>query len=124
MDLSGLVEGDDDHPDIDVSPKSPIGGFARCGPHRAKFIAETVWNIKDLLVSLGSDLVLRAGNHGEVIRGLIKGFKAKGFKVGAVWTTGLVGSEEVDQERGVAAVCGEQKVDFKLWADEKYFIDE
>jgi deoxyribodipyrimidine photo-lyase len=123
MDLSGLV--DEKYADQYVTPaRSRVGHFARCGPHRAKFIAETIQNLKSSLESLGSGLVLRAGNHGKVVNDLMEGFEKHDLKVGAVWTTGLVGSEEEEQERSVSSVCKNQGVDFKIWTDEKYFIDE
>lgn len=123
MDLSGLA-GDEASEHDQVYTRSPVGHFARCGPHRAKFIAETVWSLKGSLEALQSGLVLRAGDHGKVVSDLVEGFKKNQLRVGAVWTTGLVGSEEDDQERAVSAVCKDQDVDIKIWADEKYFIDE
>jgi deoxyribodipyrimidine photo-lyase len=124
MDLSGFVHDDDMDLCDNASTKSRVGHFARCGPHRAKFIAETVWNLKTSLEALGSGLVLRAGDHGKVVSGLVEGFKKQQLQVGAVWTTGLVGSEEMDQEGVVSAVCRDLDVNFKTWPDEKYFIDE
>jgi deoxyribodipyrimidine photo-lyase len=125
MDLSGFVnDADVEHYRDDISTMSRVGHFPRCGPHRAKFIAETVWDLKCSLEALGSGLILRAGDYGKVLSILIEGFKEKQFRVGAVWTTGLVGSEEADQERAVAEVCKDQDADFKIWPDEKYFIDE
>lgn len=124
MDLSGFVSDDDTDQYVGMSCRSRVGHFARCGPHRAKFIAETVWNLKSSLEALGSGLILRAGDHGKVVKSLVEGFKKQQLQVGAVWTTGLVGSEETDQEGVVAAVCRDQDVAFKIWPDEKYFIDE
>ncbi|KAB5560128.1 putative cryptochrome [Coniochaeta sp. 2T2.1] len=126
MDLSGFVDDDDEDLDQygEISPRSRVGHFARCGPHRAKFIAETVWDLKSSLEDLGSGLVLRAGDHARVVSSLVKGFRKNLYKVGAVWITGLVGSEEVGQERAVSEACKSLDVDFKLWSDEKYFIDD
>lgn len=125
MDLSGFVDATDaEQYRGDVSNRSRVGRFPRCGPHRAKFIAQTVWDLKCSLEALGSNLVLRAGDHGTVLRAIIEGFKAKQIHVGAVWTTGLVGAEETDQEAAAAKACKELDVDFKIWPDEKYFIDE
>ncbi|KAH8907881.1 cryptochrome [Coniochaeta sp. PMI_546] len=124
MDLSGLVSDDDTDQYVGMSCRSRVGHFARCGPHRAKFIAETVWNLKSSLEALGSGLILRAGDHGKVVKSLVDGFRKHQLQVGAVWTTGLVGSEETDQEGVVAAVCRDQDVAFKIWPDEKYFIDD
>lgn len=125
MDLSGFVDAEDveQHCD-DVSARSLVGGFPRCGPHRAKFIAETVWDLKCSLEALGSGLVFRAGDHDTVLSTLIEGFKEQQLHVGAVWTTGLVGSEESHQEAAAAKACRDRGVDFRIWPDEKYFIDE
>lgn len=124
MDLSGFVDDGDADDYVGLSAKSRVGHFARCGPHRARFIAETVWNMKCSLESLGSGLVIRAGDHSKIVRDLVEGFEKKELHVGAVWITGLVGSEETDQEQSVSEVCVTHGVDFKVWPDEKYFIDE
>ena len=125
MDLSGFVDGGDlDSHHDEFSARSRVGHFPRCGPHRAKFIAETVWHLKHSLEDLGSGLLLRVGDHDAALTTLLEGFQEKQLRVGAVWTTGLVGSEEADQETAVAKGCENHDVNFKIWADEKYFIDE
>jgi deoxyribodipyrimidine photo-lyase len=35
-----------------------------------------------------------------------------------------VSKEEVDDQNAVASVCSENNINFKLWQDEKYYIDE
>ena len=44
--------------------------------------------------------------------------------VTAVWLTEEEGVEEKREERDVRRVAKKAGVDFKLWIDEKYFIDE
>jgi deoxyribodipyrimidine photo-lyase len=125
MDLSGLVkEGDSEGRDERFRAWSHVGHYPRCGPYRAKFIAETVWDVKASLEAIGSGLVLRAGDVGAAISTLIEGFAEKQLRVGAVWTTALVGSEEADQEIAIAKACERTGTHFKIWEDEKYFIDE
>ena len=106
--------------------RSQVGGFWRCGPHRAKFLAESVWDMKQGLERLGSGLCIRVGSTSDVIKALIPqlGGSGKGLKVKAIWMTGEEGVEESHEERGVRDACTEADVDFKLWNDEKYLIDE
>ncbi|KAJ4182587.1 hypothetical protein NW755_010354 [Fusarium falciforme] len=103
---------------------SQVGRFWRCGPHRAKFTAESVWDLKDSLEDLGSGLVLRIGGFSDVVRQLIQALNDNHHSVDAVWMTEDVSSEEVDDQDSVSAVCSEKSVGFKLWRDDKYFIDD
>src|ERR1700760_2958865 len=48
--------------------RSRVGKFWRCGPHRAKFLAEGVWDLKESLEGIGSGLCIRAGQPDEIIR--------------------------------------------------------
>ncbi|KAK1775691.1 cryptochrome DASH [Copromyces sp. CBS 386.78] len=122
IDLSGFVpEGSENpHP----APKSAVGGYARCGPYRAKFLAESVWDLKTSLQSNGSDLLVRVGTYKDAVKSLVEGLKAKECQVGAVWMTSHEGSEEKSDEKDVASFCASSGIDFKLWDDEKYFIND
>lgn len=105
--------------------RSPVGGFWRCGPHRAKFLAESVADLKESLRGVGSDLEIRVGMVGEVVSKLIDGFnESDESTVGAVWMTSEEGVEERREEKDVKRTCAENGVDFRLFGDEKYFIDE
>jgi deoxyribodipyrimidine photo-lyase len=104
--------------------RSPVGGYWRCGPHRAKFLAQSVWNLKGSLENLGSGLVMRIGMLDEVLQGLIEGLAEKEQKVSAVWLTAEVAVEEKREEKAISSVCEKHGVEFKAWLDEKYFIDE
>ncbi len=44
-------------------------GAAKMGPHRAKFIAEAVAELRSSLQALGSDLMVAVGRPEEVIAG-------------------------------------------------------
>jgi deoxyribodipyrimidine photo-lyase len=100
--------------------RSAVGGFWRCGPHRAKFLGESVWDVKEGLEGLGSGLVIRVGRVGEVVKSLMEELDGD---AGALWMTSEEGVEEKREEREVRAVM-KGKGAFKLWTDEKYFIDE
>lgn len=106
--------------------RSEVGKFWRCGPHRAKFLAESVWEVKTELEKAGSGLVLRVGLLGQVIEDLLKRFQQGDDKVSvsAVWMTEEEGVEEKREERDVRRATEKFGIDFRLWLDEKYFIDE
>ena len=60
---------------------------------------------------------------GEVITRLLESEDSE-LKVGVVWMTGEEGDEEKKEERDVNSACAKNGVDFKVWVDEKYFVDE
>ena len=104
--------------------RSDVGGFWRCGPHRAKFVAESIWDLKTSFESLGSGLVIRVGQFSDTLKSLVEGLKADGLKVGATWMISQEGSEEKQEERSISTYCARENIDFKSWVDEKFFIDE
>jgi deoxyribodipyrimidine photo-lyase len=106
--------------------RSEVGGFWRCGVHRSKFLAESVWDLKTELEKVGGGLVIRVGLAGQVVQDVLQQFKqAHGSEsVSAVWMTGEEGVEEKLEERDVRMAAEKAGVDFRLWVDEKYFIDE
>ncbi|GJC82826.1 putative cryptochrome DASH, mitochondrial [Colletotrichum liriopes] len=104
--------------------RSQIGKFWRCGPHRTKFVAQSVWNLKESLESVGSGLSLRAGKFGDVVGDLLQSFADKQQKVGAIWMTAEEAVEEKQDEGAVSVACEKHGVAFKTWLDEKYFIDD
>lgn len=105
--------------------RSGVGRFWRCGPHRAKFMAEAVWDLKDNLRGVNSDLCIRVGMVGEVVQELVRKFNERNdSSVGAVWMTLEDTTEEKQEEANVRAACSEADVEFKTWKDEKYLVDE
>jgi len=106
--------------------RSEVGKFWRCGPHRARFLAESVWDLKTDLEYQGSSLVLRAGLVGDVLEDMLAGFKnsEKETQVVGIWMTDEEGVEEKREERAVRRIADKQGIDFRLWVDEKYFIDD
>lgn len=101
-----------------------VAGYWRTGPFRAKFIAESVWDLKQSLEQLNSGLLLRVGSPVEVVKQIIEAFKDKSQKVGGVHLTEEKSSEEIDEQLNVEEFCNTEGIEFKLWVDEKYFIDE
>ncbi|KAI9670902.1 MAG: hypothetical protein M1817_003787 [Caeruleum heppii] len=104
--------------------RSQAGGFWRCGPHRATFLAETVWDLKTSLDGVGSGLELRVGMLGDVVRDLLAAFKKTDGQVVEVWMTNEEGVEEKREERDVRRLVEAEHIKFKLWVDEKYLIDD
>lgn len=104
--------------------RSAVGRYWRCGSHRAKFLAESVWDLKKDLQSKGSDLLLRAGLVGDVAKDLLSQYRGKNIEVVGLWMTDEDGAEEKQEERAARQVAEDNKVDFQLWLDEKYFVDD
>ncbi|KAJ3477801.1 hypothetical protein NLG97_g8740 [Lecanicillium saksenae] len=105
--------------------KSKVGNFWRCGPHRVKFLAEAVWDLKDSLSSRQSNIIVRIGTPADIVRSIIQHVKSTGqASVSAVWMTDDVPFEERQQQSDVSAACHGAGVDFTLIPDEKYYIDD
>lgn len=104
--------------------RSQVGKFWRCGPHRAKFIAESVWDVKNSFEGLDSALVLRAGSFPDVLKHIVDSLNEKQQNVGAVWMTDEKSDEEIQEQNAVSSFCSQKGIDFQIWEDEKYYIDE
>lgn len=121
VEVSGFI----DDPDA-TSPypeaRSRTGKYWRCGPHRAKFLAQSVWDVKESLESMECGLEIRVGKQSDVVRHIIENLTD--LKLGAVWMTKEDSTEEITEQNQIALVCNANGVDFRLWIDEKYFIDE
>ncbi|KAF3901420.1 hypothetical protein ABW21_db0200384 [Orbilia brochopaga] len=116
--------------------RSVVAGFPRCGPHRAKFWAESVWNFKSSLESIGSGVAIRVGRIDDILENILDEFKHgnkdcirdDGSKlrreVVGVWITAEDGVAEKTDERNVFRVAGLKKVPVRVWKDEKYLIDD
>ena len=106
--------------------RSPAGGFWRCGKHRAKFLAESLFDLRKTLQGAGSGLEIQVGMIQEVVKGLLDSYETEeneGEVVG-LWMTAEEGVEEKREERAVKRAVEEHGKEFRLWQDEKYFIDE
>jgi deoxyribodipyrimidine photo-lyase len=121
IEISGFIR-DEDTKSPYPEARSRLGRFWRCGPHRAKFLAESVWDLKSSLEKIGSGLCIRAGMVAEVMNNILE-FDAE-KKIGAVWMTKEEGVEEERDENDTRLACDKAGVGFELWADEKYLVDE
>lgn len=118
VEVSGFVADGEESPHPPAV--SAVGKFWRCGPHRAKFLAQSVWDMKKTLETLGSNLVIRAGSVADVLEPILSQMKG----AGAVWMTEEKSHEEQEEQEAVSSACSTHGIDFKLWLDEKYFVDE
>ena len=117
LEVSGFIDGDAKSPYPEA--RSHVGGFWRCGPHRVKFLSESVWDLKESLERLESGLCVRVGMVGQVISKLLESEDVR-----ELWMTAEEGVEEGREEQEVKLACEKKGVGFKLWVDEKYLIDE
>ncbi|KAF5374643.1 hypothetical protein D9615_008938 [Tricholomella constricta] len=125
IEVSGLVQSRIGAKSPYPEARSRIGKFWRCGPHRAKFLAEGLWDLKSELEALGSGLMMRVGHMDEVVRGLLEG--GFGKKVAGVWMTMDWASEELEQMRDVRAIvdkAGKGNVEWKVWDGEEMLIHD
>lgn len=134
IEVSGFLKDDAKSPYPEA--RSQVAGFWRCGPHRAKFTAESVWDLKESLGKIGSDLVIRIGMVGDVLQHMLSWYGSHGGAasgdarsqergtVAAIWMTAEEGVEEKREQRDARKAAEASGVEFKLWTDEKYFVDE
>jgi deoxyribodipyrimidine photo-lyase len=73
-------------------------GFAKTGAFRAKFLRESVADLRQSLRSLGSDLIIRSGKPEEIIPELVKQ-----LKIDTVYWFEEVTSEELQVEQALKA---------------------
>ncbi|KAF2499533.1 cryptochrome [Lophium mytilinum] len=135
IEISGFLSEDGSGTSKSKSPypeaRSEVGGFWRTGPHRAKFIAESVWDLKGKLERLDceSSLVTRVGLMGDVVDNIVSWYSQQRQgevtgKVVGIWMTGEEGTEEATEERDVRRVAEDEGIDFRIWKDEKYYVDD
>src|SRR5579871_5822957 len=130
IEVSGFLKSSDSpYPEA----RSQVAGYWRCGPHRAKFLAESVWDLKESLEHAESGLVIRAGLIADVIRHtfdyLEKPIKDEAdstssaqdrrAEIVGVWMTGDVTEEERQEELEVKQIVEEHGKEFRLFTDEK-----
>lgn len=123
IEVSGFLSSDAQHSPFPEA-RSLVGGFWRCGPHRSNFVAESVWDLKTSLESVGNGLEIRVGLLDQVVAELLDAFKKNSIEVAGVWMTEEAGTEEKKEERLVKRAAQLAQTQFKLWADEKYYVDE
>ncbi|KAH7075807.1 DNA photolyase, FAD-binding/Cryptochrome [Paraphoma chrysanthemicola] len=112
--------------------RSQVAKVWRTGPHRVKFIGEGVWDLKQRLEGLqcGSGLEMRVGSIADVAREFLEFYAETGCKGGGqpqisgIWLTDDDGTEEKDDERTLKNLAAKHDVAFKVWEDEKFYIDD
>ena len=105
--------------------RSQVGGFWRCGRLRAKFVAESVWDLKQDLESVGSGLEVRVGHLQDVVKSILDGYRDRSdVEIHGCWMTEEEAWEEEEEEARVRELMTEKDMEFKLWADEKYYIHD
>lgn len=122
IEVSGFLKSDSDHSPFPEA-RSRVAGFWRCGPHRAKFLAESVWDLKQSLTDIGSGLEIRVGMVGEAIKELLIASK-QNTEIAGIWMTREEGFEEKKEEQDVRCAAKDFGIDFVSFTDEKYYIDE
>lgn len=123
VEVSGFLSSDSERSPFPEA-RSPAGGFWRCGQHRSKFLAESVWDLKKSLEGVGSGLEIRVGMLGQVVKEMLEGLKKDNAEIAGVWMTEEEGVEEKREERDARKAVEDFNTQFKLWVDEKYYIDE
>ena len=108
--------------------RSDVAKVWRCGPHRAKFIAEGVWDLQKQLEALncGSGLEQRVGKATDVVSDILEWYAKdeNDGRIAGVWMIEEDGTQEKTEVQNVKEIAGQHGVDFQLWNDEKYYIDE
>ena len=123
IEVSGFLKSGEKSPYPEA--RSQVGNFWRSGQLRAKFLAESVWDVKKGLQALGSDVVIRAGMTSDVIQQVLEGLeKDKDAELWGLWMVGEEAVEEKREERAIQKEVEKRGKEFRLWTDEKYFVDE
>ncbi|XP_072269489.1 cryptochrome DASH-like [Pyxicephalus adspersus] len=95
--------------------------FPKTGPHRLKFLLESVQDLRNTLKKRGSNLLLRRGHPEDVIEGLIKQLGP----VSAVAFQQEATKEELDVEKSVKQVCTSNGVQIQsIWGSTLYHRDD
>ncbi len=126
IEVSGFLKGSEPSSPYPEA-RSQVAGNWRCGPHRAKFLAESVWDLKESLELAESGLVIRAGLIADVIRHAFEytaSSQAGRAEIVGVWMTGDVTAEERQEELDVQQIVEGHGKEFRLFTDEKFFVDE
>lgn len=129
VEVSGFIPESDDPSSTPKSPypeaRSKLAGFWRCGPHRAKFLAESVWDLKNTIERRGCGLAIRAGTLEDVLKDAFQYInESDNAEIVGVWMTQDYGFEEQQEETAVKKLVEETGQDFRLFEDNKYLIQE
>ncbi|XP_061852581.1 cryptochrome DASH-like isoform X2 [Colius striatus] len=96
-------------------------GFPKTGPHRLRFLLESVKDLRETLKKKGSTLVVRKGKPEDVVYDLITQLGS----VSAVAFHEEATQEELDVEKGLCQVCSQHRVKVHtFWASTLYHRDD
>ena len=124
VEVSGFLSSDQEK-SLYKEARSVAGGFWRTGRLRAKFIAQSVWDTKKDLESIGGGLEIRVGSVRDVVKSILDGYRNQNdVQIHGLWMTSEEGWEEKQEEKDVKQLLDQDDKEFKLWTDEKYFVDE
>jgi deoxyribodipyrimidine photo-lyase len=95
-------------------------GFEKTGAFRAKFLIESVVNLRESLRSLSSDLIVRVGHPDQVLPKLVDQ-----LEIGAVYYHAEVPTEEKNLEKKLGSILKEQNVGFKsFWGSTLIHLED
>ncbi|XP_064599699.1 cryptochrome DASH-like [Liolophura sinensis] len=98
--------------------------FPKTGPHRLRFLLDTVRDLRQTLQQHGSGLIVREGEPEKLIPDLIKRLSA-GHHVHTVALQKEVTKEELDVETALISACTQHGVEIKLfWGMTLYHRDD
>lgn len=124
LEISGFLSSEQERSPYPEA-RSQVGGFWRCGRLRAKFVAESVWDLKKDLEDSGSGLELRVGSVKDAVQSVVDGYRERSdAEVHGLWMTSEDAWEEWEEQEDVKEIMAREDKEFKLWTDEKYFVDE
>ncbi|KAF2655787.1 cryptochrome [Lophiostoma macrostomum CBS 122681] len=132
VEVSGFLRNSSDSSPYPEA-RSQLAKVWRTGPHRAKFIADGLWNLKETLegLSCGSSLEVRVGLVAEVVEHILDWYapetdeeKDQGADVAGIWLTADEGTEERKQEDEVRTLAEQRGMEFKVWKNETYYVDD
>lgn len=124
VEVSGFLSSDQEKSPYKEA-RSRVGNFWRCGSHRIKFLAESVWDLKQDLQKIQSDLVIRVGTVKDAVESVLNSYcERDDAEIHGLWMTSEEGWEEQNEEKAVKSMLEKDGKEFKLWTDEKYYIDE
>ncbi|XP_053569753.1 cryptochrome DASH [Bombina bombina] len=95
--------------------------FPKTGPHRLKFLLESVQDLRSTLKKRGSNLLLRRGKPEEIIENLVRQLGS----VSAVVLQAEATKEELDVESAVKQVCNRYGVKYQtFWGSTLYHRED
>lgn len=125
IEVSGLIPSGTQKKSPYPEARSSVARFWRCGKLRAQFLAESVWDLKTDLEQLSSGLEIRAGTVKDVVQTILNGYREnKDAEIHGLWMTSEEGWEEKLEEEDVRKLSEQASVEFQLFEDEKYFVDD